>query len=365
MKRKIALITGISGQDGSFLAEFLLKKNYIVHGIKRKSSSFNTERIDHIITNSKFRKTFFLHYADLTDTSSIFNLLSKILPDELYNLAAQSHVAVSFDLPLYTSDVNALGTLRILEAIRSIKNIKKIKFYQASSSEMFGGKASGSLNEDSLFHPNSPYACSKLFSYWITRNYRESYDIFAVNGILFNHESERRGETFVTRKITMGLTRVYLGLQKNVSLGNLNSKRDWGYAADYVEMQWKIMQQKNPDDYVIATGSQHTVKDFIKWSAEYLGFNIKFQKKGINQIGIVSKIKKNNISRLKIGDIVIRINERYFRPSEVNSLLGDPTKAKKILKWKPKNNAKTTCRIMIANDYKKILKENRIKIQND
>ena len=357
MKRKIALITGITGQDGSYLAEFLIKKNYEVHGIKRKSSSFNTSRIDHLINSKIFNKSFFLHYGDLTDSSVIFELISKILPDEFYNLAAQSHVAVSFDLPMYTAEVNAIGTLRILEAIKSVKKIKKIKFYQASTSEMFGGEYDKPLNEKSLLAPNSPYATSKLFSYWITKNYRKSYGIFAVNGILFNHESERRGETFVTRKITIGLSRIYFGLQKILLLGNLNAKRDWGHATDFVEMQWKIMQQNKPEDFVIATGKQYSIRDFISWTCTYLGITIKFQGTGSKEIGIVTHLKKNTKSKLRIGDVIIKINKKYFRPSETPNLLGDSKKAKKNLKWAPKYTAKLTCKMMVENDFNLALKE--------
>jgi GDPmannose 4,6-dehydratase len=357
MRKKIALITGITGQDGSYLAEFLLKKNYIVHGIKRKSSSFNTSRIDHLINSKHFNSSFFIHYGDLLDSGSLQKLITSILPDELYNLAAQSHVAVSFDMPIYTSNVNAIGVLNILEIIKSLKDKKKIKFYQASSSEMFGGEELKSLNEKSLFKPNSPYAISKLFSYWITINYRKSFGIYAVNGILFNHESERRGETFVTRKVTIGLSRVFLGLQKSLILGNLNSTRDWGHAEDFVEMQWKIMQQKTPDDYVIATGKNHSIRDFIFWTCQHLGFEIKFKGKGLKEIGVVTKINKNSKCKIKVGDVIIKISKKYFRPSEVPFLLGDSNKAKKNLKWTPKHNAKNTCKMMVDNDYKKALEE--------
>ena len=328
MTKKVALITGITGQDGSYLAELLLKKNYIVHGIIRKTSSFNTKRIDHLYIDPHNRTNFFLHYGDLTDSNSIYNIIQKIKPNEIYNLGAQSHVGVSFDNPEFTSEVSGIGTLRILEAIRFLK-MKNIKFYQASTSELFGEKYNKSkFNENSKFHPKSPYGVSKLYSYWMTSVYRESYGIFACNGILFNHESPRRGETFVTRKITRFLTRKKLGSKEILYLGNLNAKRDWGHAKDYVEMQWRILQQRKPEDYIIASGATYTVRHFINVAARILGLNIKWSGKGLNEIGY---IKVNNKKK-----IIIKIDKKYFRPNEVNYLRGDASKAFRKLKFKPK-----------------------------
>ena len=320
---KKALIFGVTGQDGSYLAEFLLKKKYIVHGVKRKSSSFNTDRVDHIY--EKNNKNFFLHYGDLTDPLSVNSLINLIRPDEIYNLAAQSHVAVSFIIPNYTANVDAIGCLNILESIKSSGMIKKIKFYQAGTSEMFGKVLEIPQTEKTPFYPRSPYGVSKVFSYWITKNYRESYNIFASNGILFNHESPRRGETFVTRKITIGLSKIKLGLQKKLILGNLHSKRDWGHAKDYVEAQWLILQNKRPDDFVIATGKQLSVKYFVNLVAKELNMKIFWKGKGLNE----KAYDENN-------RVIIECSKKYFRPSEVDTLLGNPAKAKKILKWKPK-----------------------------
>jgi len=342
MKKKIALIFGVTGQDGSYLSEFLLKKNYIVHGVKRKSSSFNTERIDHIYENKK-SKNFFLHYGDISDTNSIFKIISKIKPNEIYNLAAQSHVAVSFQIPEYTSNVDAIGTLRILDAIRFFNLDKKTKFYQAGTSEMFGEVQEIPQNENTPFYPKSPYAVSKVYAHWITKNYRESYNIFACNGILFNHESPRRGETFVTRKITLGLCKIKLGLQKKLILGNLDSKRDWGHAKDFVEAQWLIMQQKQPKDYVIATGKQYSVREFINYVLKKLKIKYFWRGKGINQKCFT-----------KDGKIIIECSKKYFRPSEVNTLIGDATKAKKELKWKPRVNIKQLIDEMVDEDFKVI-----------
>ena len=323
MKKK-AIIFGVTGQDGSYLAELLLNKNYIVHGVKRKSSSYNTSRIDHMLS---VNKNFYLHYGDITDFSSINNLINFIKPDEIYNLAAQSHVAVSFQMPDYTANTNAIGCLRILETIRSSKNKKKIKFYQAGTSEMFGKIIEKRQTEKTPFYPRSPYGVSKLFAHWITINYRESYKIFACNGILFNHESPRRGETFVTRKITIGLSKIKLGFQKVLVLGNLDAKRDWGHARDYVEAQWLILQQKKPDDYVIATGKNYSVKDFINLCARILNINLKWKGKGIATKAYDEK-----------GNCIIRCHKRYFRPAEVDQLLGNALKAKKKLKWKTFTN---------------------------
>ncbi len=336
---KKALIFGITGQDGSYLAEFLLKKKYKVHGVKRKSSSLNTDRVDHIY--EKNNKNFFLHYGDLTDAISVNRLLNIIKPDEIYNLAAQSHVAVSFVIPNYTANVDALGCLNILEAIKSSGSSKKIKFYQAGTSEMFGKVTEIPQTERTPFYPRSPYGVSKVFSHWMTINYRESYDMFACNGILFNHESPRRGETFVTRKITLGLAKIKLGLQKKLVLGNIYSKRDWGHAKDYVEAQWLILQQKKPDDYVIATGKQYSVKYFINLVARELNMKIKWKGKGIKE----KAYNENN-------KVIIECSKKYFRPSEVDTLLGNPSKAKKVLKWKPKVSVKDLAKEMVQEDLK-------------
>ena len=342
MKKK-ALIFGVTGQDGSYLTEFLLKKKYIVHAVKRKSSSLNTDRIDHLYDNNK--KSFFLHYGDLTDATSIFQLINSIKPNEVYNLAAQSHVAVSFVIPNYTANVDAIGCLNILEAIKSSKLTNKIKFYQAGTSEMFGKVLEIPQTEKTPFYPRSPYGVSKVFSHWMTINYRESYKMFACNGILFNHESPRRGETFVTRKVTIGLSKIKLGLEKNLVLGNLNAKRDWGHAKDFVEAQWLILQQKKPDDYVIATGEQHSVKDFINLSAKYLGMKISWKGKGVNEKGFNEK-----------GKIIIKCSKKYFRPTEVETLLGDSKKARRLLKWKPKISFKKLVAEMIESDLTKLKK---------
>tara|TARA_B110000967_G_scaffold179868_1_gene195715 strand:- start:150 stop:1202 length:1053 start_codon:yes stop_codon:yes gene_type:complete len=347
MKKK-ALIFGVTGQDGSYLAEFLLKKNYIVHAVKRKSSSLNTDRIDHLYDNNK--KSFFLHYGDLTDPTSIFQLINSIKPNEVYNLAAQSHVAVSFVIPNYTANVDAIGCLNILEAIKSSTLKNKIKFYQAGTSEMFGKVLEIPQTEKTPFYPRSPYGVSKVFSHWMTINYRESYKMFACNGILFNHESPRRGETFVTRKITIGLSKIKLGLEKKLVLGNLNAKRDWGHAKDFVEAQWLILQQKKPGDYVIATGEQYSVKDFINLSARYLGMKIFWKGKGVNEKGFNEK-----------GKIIIECNKKYFRPTEVETLLGDSKKARRLLKWKPKISFKSLVAEMIESDLTKL---NKLKTLN-
>ncbi len=343
---KKALIFGVTGQDGSYLAEFLLRKKYKVHGVKRKSSSLNTDRVDHIYDNDN--KNFFLHYGDLTDAISINRLINLIKPDEIYNLAAQSHVAVSFVIPNYTANVDALGCLNILEAIKSLKLEKKVKFYQAGTSEMFGKVVETPQTEKTPFYPRSPYGVSKVFSYWMTINYRESYKFFACNGILFNHESPRRGETFVTRKITLGLSRIKLGLQKKLVLGNIYAKRDWGHAKDYVEAQWLMLQQKKPDDYVIATGKQYSVKYFINLVAKELKMKIKWRGKGIDE----KAYDQNN-------NIIIECSKKYFRPSEVQTLLGNPLKAKKILKWKPKISIKELVKEMVQLDYKENLNDKK------
>ena len=341
MKKK-ALITGITGQDGSYLAEFLLKKNYIVHGIKRKSSSFNTQRVDHIYIDPHYKTNFFLHYADLTDSNSIFKVISEIRPDEIYNLGAQSHVGVSFENPEYTAQVSGLGTLRILEALRFL-NLKKTKFYQAGTSELFGEINKKKIfNEDSEFNPKSPYGASKLFAHHIVKIYRESYKIFACNGILFNHESPRRGETFVTRKITRFLSRWVCKLEKVLYLGNIYAIRDWGHAKDYIEMQWRILQQKNPDDYVIATGAICSVKEFVNKCCKYLGIKIFWSGKGLSEYAYTIKGKK------KI--IFIKIDKLYFRPLEVDFLKGDSRKAFNKLKFKPKYSLDGLIKEMVNND---------------
>jgi len=350
MKKKIAIITGITGQDGSYLAELLLSKNYIVHGLKRRTSIINTSRVDHIYNDQEKlkKKSFFLHYADLTDFSSIMSVIKLINPQEIYNLAAQSHVQASFENPEYTSNVNAMGTLRVLEAIRIFN--KKIKFYQASSSEMYGKIQDKAQDENTKFYPLSPYATSKLFGYWITKNYRESYGIYACNGILFNHESPRRGETFVTRKITIGLVSICKGRQKILELGNIDSLRDWGHTKDYVEMQWRMLQQKKPKDYVIATGKQISVRKFVQLVCIKLGFEIRWKNKNIKEIGYVYKINKNHGYQVKEGQIIIKINKKYFRPNDVNNLLGDAKKARKEIGWKAKINIKQLVDEMVESD---------------
>ncbi len=358
---KTALITGVTGQDGSYLAEFLLQKGYVVHGIKRRSSSFNTDRIDHIYQDPQINnRNFILHYGDLTDTSNIISLLNKIKPDEVYNLAAQSHVAVSFELPEYTSNVDALGTLRLLEGIKILKKLKECRFYQASTSELYGKVKETPQNELTPFYPRSPYAVAKLYAYWMTINYREAYGIFACNGILFNHESKRRGETFVTRKITRQMTRIYEGLEKSVFLGNLDSLRDWGHANDYVKMQWLMLQQKHPKDYVIATGKQVSVRTFVEKVAKILGLEINWFGSGKNEKGKIKKINKPN-SNIKIGDIIIEVDERYYRPTEVENLLGNSEKAAKELGWTPEISLDEMIAEMVNNDLQKAKQEKLIK----
>ena len=350
---KKALISGITGQDGSYLAEFLLDKGYEVHGIKRRASSLNTQRVDHLfvdphIENARFK----LHYGDLTDTSNLTRLVRDIEPDEVYNLGAQSHVAVSFEAPEYTADVDAIGTLRILEAIRFLGLEKKTRFYQASTSELFGLVQEIPQRETTPFYPRSPYAVAKMYAYWIAVNYRESYGIYACNGILFNHESPRRGETFVTRKITRGLSSIALGLEDCLYMGNIESLRDWGHAKDYARMQWMMLQQEAPEDFVIATGVQYSVREFIQWSALELGLTIEFSGSEVDEIGTVAAIEGNRAPALSVGDVVIRIDPRYFRPAEVETLLGDPTKAKEKLGWAPEITAQEMCAEMVREDLK-------------
>jgi len=366
--KKVALITGITGQDGSYLAEFLLKKGYDVHGIKRRSSSFNTERIDHIFQDSHDENpSLYLHYGDLTDSSNLTRILKEIKPDEVYNLAAQSHVAVSFEVPEYTADVVAMGTLRLLEAIRFVGLEKKTRFYQASTSELFGEVQEIPQTETTPFHPRSPYAVAKMYAYWITINYRESYGMYACNGILFNHESPRRGETFATRKITRGLSNIAQGLDKCLYMGNINALRDWGHAKDYVRMQWMMLQQDSPNDFCIATGIQYSVRQFIHWSALEIGIAIRFEGKGLNEVGIVESIKGDNAPALKVGDIIFRVDKRYFRPAEVETLLGSSKKAKYELGWVPEITVQEMCTEMVREDLKKakrnaLLKEHGYKI---
>ena len=350
-KSKKALITGITGQDGSYLAELLLEKGYEVHGIKRRASSFNTQRIDHIFEDPHANNARFeLHYGDLTDSSNLTRILREVRPDEVYNLAAQSHVAVSFESPEYTADVDATGALRLVEAIRFLNLEKKTRFYQASTSELFGLVQETPQTERTPFHPRSPYAVAKMYAYWITVNYREAYGMYACNGILFNHESPRRGETFVTRKITRGLANIAQGLEPCLYVGNINALRDWGHAKDYVRVQWMMLQQDTPDDFVIATGVQHSVREFISWSAAELGVRIRFEGEGLDEVGVVDAIEGNDAPALSVGDLIVRIDPRYFRPSEVETLLGDPSKAKSKLGWTPEITAQEMCAEMVAHD---------------
>ena len=348
---KRALITGITGQDGSYLAEFLLAKGYEVHGIKRRASLFNTQRVDHIyedphVDNQRFK----LHYGDLADSSNLTRILAEVRPDEVYNLGAQSHVAVSFEAPEYTADVDALGTLRLLEAIRFLGLEKTCRFYQASTSELYGLVQEIPQKETTPFYPRSPYAVAKLYAYWITVNYREAYGMYACNGILFNHESPRRGETFVTRKITRGLANIAQGLEQGLFMGNLDALRDWGHAKDYVRMQWMMLQQDQPEDFVIATGVQYSVRQFIQWSAQELGITLRFEGTGVDEKGYVEAIVGDKAPALKPGDCVVRIDPRYFRPAEVETLLGDPAKAKSRLGWVPEITVQEMCAEMVAAD---------------
>jgi GDPmannose 4,6-dehydratase len=360
---KKALITGITGQDGSYLAEFLLDKGYEVHGIKRRASSLNTQRIDHIYEDRHESKTnLFLHYGDLTDSSNLTRIISEVKPDEVYNLGAQSHVAVSFDSPEYTADVDAMGTLRLLEAIRFLGLEKKTRFYQASTSELYGLVQEVPQKESTPFYPRSPYAVAKLYAYWITVNYRESYGMFACNGILFNHESPRRGETFVTRKITRSLANMAQGLERTLYLGNLDALRDWGHAKDYVKMQWLMLQQQVPEDFVIATGYQISVRQFISWSAEELGITLRFEGKGIEEVGIIADIIGDKAPALSVGDTLVRIDPRYFRPSEVETLLGDASKAKIRLGWEPEITVRDMCAEMVSEDLKVAKRNSFLKI---
>ena len=351
MKR--ALITGITGQDGSYLTEFLLDKGYEVHGIKRRSSSFNTQRLDHLYQDPHTENVNLkLHYGDLTDSSNLTRIIKDIEPDEVYNLGAQSHVAVSFDSPEYTADVDAMGTLRMLEAIRFLNLENKTRFYQASTSELYGLVQETPQSETTPFYPRSPYAVAKMYAYWIAVNYRESYGMYACNGILFNHESPRRGETFVTRKITRGLSNIALGIESCLYMGNIDALRDWGHAKDYVRMQWMMLQEDNPDDFVIATGKQYSVREFIKWSTRELGLEISFTGNGIDEIATIENIDGDLAPALKVGDVIMKIDPRYFRPAEVETLLGDPSKAKNKLGWVPEITAQQMCAEMVIEDYK-------------
>ncbi|MBE1298303.1 MAG: GDP-mannose 4,6-dehydratase [Alteromonadaceae bacterium] len=351
---KKALITGITGQDGSYLAEFLLDKGYEVHGIKRRASLFNTERIDHIYedphnTDPRLK----LHYGDLTDTSNLIRIIHEIQPDEVYNLGAQSHVAVSFESPEYTADVDAIGTLRLLEAIRFLGLEKKTRFYQASTSELYGLVQETPQKETTPFYPRSPYAVAKMYAYWITVNYRESYGMYACNGILFNHESPRRGETFVTRKITRGIANIAQGLEPCLYLGNMDALRDWGHAKDYVRMQWMMLQQENAQDFVVATGKQISVREFVRMSANYAGIELEFSGTGVDEIATVVDVKADLAPGVKVGDVIVKVDPRYFRPAEVETLLGDPAKAKAELGWVPEITVEEMCKEMMQYDLEK------------
>lgn len=348
---KVALITGITGQDGSYLAEFLLEKGYIVHGIKRRGSLFNTQRIDHIYQDPHIDNACFkLHYGDLSDTSNLVRIIQETQPDEIYNLGAMSHVAVSFESPEYTADVDGIGTLRILEAIRILGLEKKTRFYQASTSELYGLVQEIPQKETTPFYPRSPYAVAKMYAYWIVVNYREAYGMYACNGILFNHESPRRGETFVTRKITRGLANIAQGLEPCLYMGNMDALRDWGHAKDYVRMQWMMLQQDEPEDFVIATGVQYSVRQFIAWSAAELGIQLRFEGSGVDEVAIIDSIAGDKAPALKVGQIIVRIDPRYFRPTEVETLLGDPSKAQAKLGWTPEITVQDMCAEMVAAD---------------
>ncbi len=351
MTDKVALITGVTGQDGSYLAEFLLSKGYEVHGIKRRASSFNTERIDHIYQDPhEDGARFFMHYGDLTDTSNLTRILHEVKPDEVYNLGAQSHVAVSFESPEYTADVDAVGTLRLLEAIRFLGLEEKTRFYQASTSELYGLVQEVPQKETTPFYPRSPYAVAKMYAYWITINYRESYGLYACNGVLFNHESPRRGETFVTRKITRALANISQGLEKTLYLGNLDALRDWGHAKDYVRMQWLMLQQEQAEDFVIATGKQISVREFVRLSAKELGIILRFEGKGTNEIAVVESVDRALCPGIQVDDVIVRVDPKYFRPAEVETLLGDPTKAKEKLGWVPEITVEEMCAEMVRAD---------------
>lgn len=365
---KRALITGITGQDGSYLAELLLEKGYEVHGIKRRASLFNTQRIDHIYEDPhRPNPRLTLHYGDLTDSSNLTRILAEVQPDEVYNLGAQSHVAVSFEAPEYTADVDAIGTLRLLEAIRFLGLERKTRFYQASTSELYGLVQETPQSETTPFYPRSPYAVAKLYAYWAVVNYREAYGLFACNGILFNHESPRRGETFVTRKITRGLANIAQGLEKCIHLGNIDSLRDWGHAKDYIHAQWLMLQQDTPEDYVIASGVQNSVRQFVLWAAAELGISLRFDGEGVHEHGTVVAVCGNDAPHVSVGDVIVKIDPRYFRPAEVETLLGDPSKARAKLGWVPTISVQDMCAEMVAADLKsarryRILQENGLEL---
>jgi GDPmannose 4,6-dehydratase len=358
---KVALVTGVTGQDGAYLSELLLSKGYQVHGVKRRASLFNTDRIDHLYQDPHVGHTrFTLHYGDLTDSTNLIRIVQQVQPDEIYNLAAQSHVGVSFETPEYTANADGLGTLRLLEAIRILGLERKSRFYQASTSELYGMVQEVPQRETTRFYPRSPYAVAKLYAYWITVNYREAYGLYACNGILFNHESPVRGETFVTRKITRAIARIALGLQDCLYLGNLSALRDWGHAKDYVEMQWLMLQQDEPDDFVIATGIQYSVRQFVELAAHELGITITFSGKGEAEIGAVSKVE-GEFASCKVGDVIVRVDPRYYRPTEVESLLGDPSKAKRKLGWTPSTTLDQLVAEMIRADYVEAQRDNLVK----
>ncbi|MFY9477947.1 MAG: GDP-mannose 4,6-dehydratase [Aquabacterium sp.] len=366
MSRKVALITGVTGQDGAYLAEFLLKKGYEVHGIKRRSSLFNTDRIDHLYQDPHVdNRNFILHYGDLTDSTSLVRIVQKVQPDEIYNLAAQSHVAVSFEEPEYTANADGIGALRLLEAIRILGLEKKAKFYQASTSELYGLVQEIPQKETTPFYPRSPYAVAKMYAYWITVNYREAYGMYACNGVLFNHESPVRGETFVTRKITRAISRIALGLQECLHLGNMSALRDWGHAKDYVEMQWLMLQQDKAEDFVIATGVQYSVRQFVEFSAKELGITLAFEGEAEQEVGKVVKVEPVNgelLAKCKVGDVIVRVDPRYYRPTEVETLLGDPTKAREKLGWTPKISLPELVAEMVKSDYTSAKRDSLVKI---
>ncbi len=370
MSKKVALITGVTGQDGSYLAEFLLKKGYEVHGIKRRSSLFNTDRIDHLYQDPHVdNRNFILHYGDLTDSTSLVRIVQKVQPDEIYNLAAQSHVGVSFEEPEYTANADGIGALRLLEAIRILGLEKKTKFYQASTSELYGLVQEIPQKETTPFYPRSPYAVAKMYAYWITVNYREAYGMYACNGVLFNHESPVRGETFVTRKITRAIARIALGLQDCLYLGNMSALRDWGHAKDYVEMQWLMLQQDKAEDFVIATGVQYSVRQFVEFSAKELGVTVTFEGEGEAEVGRVTAVEpvvnakgeSEMLAKCKVGDVIVKVDPRYYRPTEVETLLGDPTKAKEKLGWTPKISLAELVKEMVLSDYAAAKRDSLVK----
>ena len=365
MSKKVALITGVTGQDGAYLAEFLLKKGYEVHGIKRRSSLFNTDRIDHLYQDPHVdNRNFVLHYGDLTDSTSLVRIVQKVQPDEIYNLAAQSHVAVSFEEPEYTANCDGIGALRLLEAIRILGLEKKTRFYQASTSELYGLVQEIPQKETTPFYPRSPYAVAKMYAYWITVNYREAYGMYACNGVLFNHESPIRGETFVTRKITRAIARIALGLQDCLHLGNMSALRDWGHAKDYVEMQWLMLQQDKAEDFVIATGVQFSVRQFVEFAAKELGVTIAFEGEAEQEVGRVTKVEPVNgelLAKCKVGDVIVRVDPRYYRPTEVETLLGDPTKARVKLGWTPKISLPELVKEMVESDYTSAKRDSLVK----